>query len=128
VTTDNNGHKDFAGRLAIHPINNLTVAADFYNGQGFYAIGTAKAASHKRNREGVDARYVIGGLSLQAEFDKGIDETTKRQGWYGQAAYFVIPQKLQLAAKYDTYDPSHANANDISNYYIGGVNYFFNNW
>ena len=128
VTTDNNNHKDIAGRLGIHPITNLTIAADFYNGQGFYAIGTAKAANHKRDREGVDARYVIGGLSLQAEYDKGTDETTKRQGWYGQAAYFVIPQKLQIAAKYDTYDPNQATANVTNNYYIGGVNYFFNNW
>jgi len=33
-----------------------------------------------------------------------------------------------LGVKYDTYDPSKAVANDISNYYIGGVNYFFNSW
>jgi len=128
VTTDNNNHKDIAGRLGIHPVSNLTIGADFYNGQGFYAIGTAKAVNHKRNRQGIDARYVIGGLSLQAEYDKGIDEVTKKAGWYGQAAYFVIPKKLQLAAKYDTYDPSRAAVNDISNYYVGGVNYFFNNW
>lgn len=128
VTADNNNHKDLAGRLGIHPLANLSIGADYYNGRGFYAIGTAKAADHKRDREGIDARYVWGNLSLQAEYDKGTDETTKRQGWYGQVAYFVIPKKLQLAAKYDTYDPSKAAVNDISNYYIGGVNYFFNNW
>ena len=128
VASDNNNHKDIAGRFGVHPINNLSVDADFYNGVGFYAIGTAKAANHKRDREGIDARYVIGGLSLQAEYDEGTDEITKRAGWYGQALYFVIPQKLQLGVKYDTYDPSKAVANDISNYYIGGVNYFFNSW
>lgn len=125
VTTDNNNHKDLAGRLGIHPIANLNIGVDYYNGRGNY--GTP-AKDHKREREGIDARYVIGGLSLQAEYDKGTDETTKKQGWYGQVAYFVIPKKLQLAAKYDTYDPSKAAINDISNYYIGGVNYFFNNW
>jgi len=129
VTTDNNNHKDLAGRLGIHPLANLSFGVDYYNGRGNYILAPAtKAADHKRNREGIDARYVVGGLSLQAEYDKGTDETIKRQGWYGQVAYFVIPQKLQLAAKYDTYDPSQANVNDISNYYIGGVNYFFNNW
>jgi phosphate-selective porin OprO/OprP len=128
VTTDNNNHKDIAGRLGIHPISNLSIAGDFYNGVGFYAIGTAKAANHKRDREGVDARYVIGRLAVQAEYDAGTDETTKRAGWYAQATYFVLPQKLQLGVKYDTYDPSKAVANDISNYYIGGVNYFFNSW
>jgi phosphate-selective porin OprO/OprP len=128
VTTDNNNHKDIAGRLGIHPISNLSIAGDFYNGVGFYAIGTAKAANHKRDREGVDARYVIGRLAVQAEYDAGTDETTKRAGWYAQATYFVLPQKLQLGVKYDTYDPSKAVPNDISNYYIGGVNYFFNSW
>jgi phosphate-selective porin OprO/OprP len=128
VTTDNNNHKDIAGRLGIHPISNLSIAGDFYNGVGFYAIGTAKAANHKRDREGVDARYVVGGLAVQAEYDAGTDETTKRAGWYAQATYFVLPQKLQLGVKYDTYDPSKAVPNDISNYYIGGVNYFFNSW
>lgn len=125
VTTDNNNHKDIAGRLSIHPIKNLSVSGDFYNGQGNY--GTP-AKNQKRNREGVDARYVIGGLSIQAEYDKGTDGTIKRDGWYGQAAYFVIPKHLQLAAKYDTYDPNQITTNVRTNYYTGGVNYFFNNW
>jgi phosphate-selective porin OprO/OprP len=128
VTTDNNNHKDIAGRFGVHPVNNLSIDADFYNGIGFYAIGTAKAANHKRDREGIDARYIIGKLALQAEYDEGTDETTKKAGWYGQATYFVLPQKLQLAIKYDTYDPSEGVPDDISNYYIGGVNYFFNSW
>ncbi len=125
VTTDNNNHKDIAGRLSIHPIKNLSVSGDFYNGQGNY--GTP-AKNQKRNREGVDARYVIGGLSIQAEYDKGTDGTIKRDGWYGQAAYFVIPKHLQLAAKYDTYDPNQIITNVRTTYYTGGVNYFFNNW
>jgi len=35
---------------------------------------------------------------------------------------------LQLAAKYDTYDPNEITKNVRTNYYTGGVNYFFNNW
>ena len=81
-----------------------------------------------RNRGGFDARYVIGGLSLQAEYDKGTDGIIRRDGWYGQAAYFIIPKKLQLAAKYDTYDPNKVIKTDRTWIYTGGVNYFFNNW
>lgn len=125
VTGDNNNHKDLSGRLSIHPIKNLSVSADFYNGQGNY--GTP-ATNQKRNRTGVDARYVWKGLSLTAEYDKGTDGTIKRSGWYGQAAYFVLPKHLQLAAKYDTYDPTQTNLTDRTNWYTGGVNYYFNDW
>jgi phosphate-selective porin OprO and OprP len=125
VTTDNNDHKDFGGRLAIHPIKNLVIGADFYNGLANY--GTP-AKNYTRNRGGFDARYVIGPLSVQAEYDKGTDGTIKRDGWFGQAAYFVIPKKLQLAAKYDTYDPNKIVKTDRTWIYTGGVNYFFNEW
>ncbi|HEY8927937.1 MAG TPA: porin [Mucilaginibacter sp.] len=125
VTTDNNNRKDYGGRLSIHPIKNLVVSADFYNGLGNY--GTP-ATNQKRNRTGFDARYVWNGLSVTAEYDKGTDGTIKREGWYAQAAYFVIPKRLQLAAKYDTYDPTQTKNTDRSNWYIGGFNYYFNDW
>ncbi|MFI5139492.1 MAG: porin [Sphingobacteriales bacterium] len=125
VTTDNNDHKDFGGRLAIHPIKNMVIGADFYNGLANY--GTP-AKNYTRNRAGFDARYVIGALSLQAEYDKGTDGIIKRDGWYGQAAYYVIPKKLQLAARYDTYDPNKTVKTDRTTVYTGGVNYFFNDW
>jgi len=125
VTTDNNNRKDIDGRLTVHPVTNLSVSGNFYNGVGNY--GTP-AKNQKRNRGGFDARYVIGPLSLQAEYDKGTDGSIKKDGWYGQAAYFVIPKKLQLAAKYDTYDPNKIITTDRTEIYTGGVNYFFNDW
>ena len=125
VTGDNNSRKDIGGRLAIHPIKDLVIGADFYNGVAWYG---ATAKNQKRNRGGFDARYVIGALSLQAEYDKGTDGSIKKDGYYGQAAYFVLPKKLQLAAKYDSYDPNKAIGTDRANIYTGGVNYFFNNW
>ena len=125
VTTDNNSHKDIVGRFTVHPVKNLAISGDFYDGQGNY--GTP-AKNYLRNRGGFDARYVIGGLSLQAEYDKGTDGIIKRDGWYGQAAYFVIPKKLQLAARYDTYDPNKVIATDRTQIYTGGINYFFNSW
>lgn len=125
VTTDNNNHKDIAGRLGVHPIQNLVVSADIYNGVGYY--GTP-AKNQTRNRYGFDARYVIGGLALQAEYDHGTDGIIQRSGWYGQASYFVVPKHLQLAARYDTYDPNEASINVTNIYYYYAVNYFFNDW
>ncbi|WP_295798297.1 porin [Mucilaginibacter sp.] len=125
VTTDNNNHKDVGGRLTVHPVKNLAVSANFYSGLGNYGN---PAADHKRNRTGFDARYVLDGLSLTAEYDKGADGIIQKSGWYAQAAYYVIPKKLQLAAKYDTYDPNKSVLTDKSNWYIGGFNYYFNDW
>ncbi|MEP6611478.1 MAG: porin [Mucilaginibacter sp.] len=125
VTTDNNNHKDVGGRLTLHPVKNLAVSANFYSGLGNYG---SPAADHKRNRTGFDARYVLNGLSLTAEYDKGADGIIQKSGWYAQAAYYVIPKKLQLAAKYDTYDPNKSVLTDKSNWYIGGFNYYFNDW
>lgn len=129
VTTDNNAHKDIAGRLSIHPINNLSVSADFYNGQANYILTGAKTATNnKRDRQGVDARYVWNGLSLQFEYDKGTDATIKKSGWYGQASYFVLPKHLQLGVKYDTFDPNSVVANDATGIYTGAASWYFNDW
>lgn len=125
VTVDNNNHKDISGRFSIHPVSNLSVSADFYNGQGFYGN---PAKNQVRNRGGIDARYVQGRLSLTAEYEKGTDGAIKKNGWYVQGAYFVIPKKLQAVAKYDTFDPNQAIATDGTNWYTGGLNYFFNEW
>jgi len=35
---------------------------------------------------------------------------------------------LQLAARYDTYDPNKLIATDRTQIYTGGINYFFNSW
>jgi phosphate-selective porin OprO/OprP len=129
VTTDNNQHKDLAGRLSVHPIKNLTISADFYDGVALYTLAGAKAATNNvRDRKGMDARYVFGALALQAEYDRGTDATINRDGWYGQATYFVWRRHLQLAARYDTYDPNEVQVNVRTNYYTGGLNYFFNDW
>ncbi len=125
VATDNNNHKDITGRFTIRPIKNLALSADFYNGQGSYG---APLKNQTRKREGFDGRYVKGGLSLTMEYDNGTDGIIRKDGWYAQAAYFVIPKKLQLAAKYDTFDPNKVIPTDRSNWYLGGVNYFFNEW
>jgi phosphate-selective porin len=131
VTTDNNQHKDIAGRFVIHPIQNLSIGADFYHGIDLFTVaaGTAKANTFNlRNRQGIDGRYVWKKLALTAEFDKGTDAHINRNGWFGQATYFVWSNKLQLAAKYDTYDPTQTITTDRTNDYTGGVNYFFNKW
>jgi phosphate-selective porin OprO/OprP len=128
VTTDNNNHKDIAARLVIHPITNLSIGADIYRGEDVFTVTSAAATTNRRSRDGIDGKYLIGKLSLTAEYDKGSDANIDRSGWYGQAAYFVWSNKLQLAARYDSYDPTQTITTDRSLNYTGGVNYFFSKW
>jgi len=122
---DNNQDKDVAGRFTAHPIPDLSISYDFYHGRDIYGTITT---TQLRNRQGFDARYVYNRLSITAEYDKGTDATINRDGWYAQAAWFLIPGKLQLVGKYDTYEPNKIIDTDRSNWYIGGINYFFNPW
>ena len=47
-----------------------------------------------------------------------------------------MSKKLQVLARYDTYDPNTLNNgtlikgsdSNISTYYVGGVNYYFTDW
>ena len=93
-----------------------------------FAVGSTVAATHKRNRQGIDGKYIIGALTLKAEYDKGTDNVLNRNGWYGQASYFAIPGKLEPALRYDTYDPSQTSGTDRMTNYMAGMNYYFNEW
>jgi phosphate-selective porin OprO/OprP len=124
VTTDNNNHKDISARLGIHPIKNLDFGASLYEGED---IATGKTLTQARNRYGFDGRYIIGPLSINAEYIHGTDASIQRAGWFAQAGYYLIPQ-IQLVAKYDTYDPNNVITTDRSNIYTGGVNFVFNKW
>jgi len=44
-------------------------------------------------------------------------------GYYLQGSYFVIPKKLQLVSKYESFDPGQFNDDDIHSI-TGGVNYY----
>ncbi|MDB5138008.1 MAG: hypothetical protein JWP37_4611 [Mucilaginibacter sp.] len=129
VTTDNNNHKDIVARLGVHPIKNLDFGGSLYRGQDIPAATTKvpNPTTQARNRYGIDGRYVIGPLSFTAEYAHGTDGTVQKDGWYAQAGYFILP-KLQLVAKYDTFDPSKTISTDRSTIYVGGFNYVFNSW
>jgi phosphate-selective porin len=124
VTADNNDHKDFGGRLAFHPIKGLDLGTSLYSGED---IATGKTVTQARNRYGFDGRYVLGALSVTAEYAHGTDASVKKDGWFLQAGYFVIPQ-IQIVAKYDTYDPNKVITTDRAKIYTGGVNFVFNKW
>ncbi|MBS1532666.1 MAG: hypothetical protein JSU01_20350 [Bacteroidetes bacterium] len=124
VITDNNNNKDVAVRLGLHPGKGFDLGGGIYRGEDIPAGGVK---TQTRNRYGFDAHYVSGRFSATAEYAHGTDAAVQRDGGYIQAGYFVLP-KLQLLAKYDTYDPNKLVATDRSTIWYGGVNYVFNQW
>ncbi len=123
-----NEAKDFGGRLIVSPLKGLSIGGGFYNGWDRAIKPDVKGKSQKRNRIGIDANYTTQRLSLKGEYIHGVDGITDKNGWYLQAGYFFIPQKLQVLAKYDTYDPSTSKADNISTLYVFGANLNFNSW
>ena len=121
---DKNDYKDIVGRLIIHPVKGLDFGGSYYTG----ISGKLIPANQDRNRFGVELSYELKRFSVRGEFIEGKDGLIKRNGWYAQAGYYLIPAKFQLIAKYDTYDPNTSAAKDVSTAYLIGGTYNFNNW
>ena len=125
-----NEAKDIIGRLVVNPLKGLSVGASYYNGWD-KAIKPAPAyvgRSQLHNRFGMEISYTTTRLLLRGEYIQGKDARTKKAGWFALAGYYIIPQKLQIVCKYDTYDPDTSTDLNISTNYVEGVNYNFNSW
>ena len=86
----------------------------------------------ERRAWGVDAIFTLGPLDLRAEF---LGEKVRprggtprfsefeTRGFYAQAAWFLVPEKLQLVGKWESFDPGQAADDDIRSL-TGGLNYY----
>jgi phosphate-selective porin len=123
-----NNEKDVSGRLIITPVKGLSFGGSIYTGWDKAIKPDVPGKGQTRNRFGGEVSYVVASFSLKAEYISGQDGKTNRAGWYAQAGYFVIPQRLQILGKYDVYDPNTSTGNNISTNYVLGANYNFNSW
>jgi len=123
---DNNNNKDLAGRLVAHPFEGIGIGGSFYSGTGFY--GTPAAANHVRNRTGIELNYEHQRFLLRSEYIDGKDGAIKKNGWYAETGYFLIPSRFQLLLRYDTNDPNSAVSNNATTNYLIGGTYHFNSW
>lgn len=81
---------------------------------------------------GIDAQLVAGRSEFWAEYlstdfepEDGIPfDDFRASGWYAQAAYFAIPDTLQLVGKYESTDPSDKASGDDADVLWLGTNYF----
>jgi phosphate-selective porin OprO/OprP len=80
---------------------------------------------------GFDAAFKWRGLFVQGEYfgGKADGETTGHtvhaSGYYGQAGYFLLPKKLEVAARYSSVDPNREKTRDLQVQVTGAVSYYF---
>ena len=87
----------------------------------------------RRRAVGYDTQFEVGPFELWGEYLRGAYEPTNRlplsqlrtNGWYGQASYFVIFDKLQLVARREAFDPNLHLAGDGTQSTVFGVNWYF---
>ena len=125
-----NEAKDIAARLNINPLKGFSLGASYYNGLGKAIKPSPEydGRSQARNRLGFEASYTGSGLSVKTEYITGKDGKTEKAGWYLLAGYYIIPAKLQIVAKYDSFDPDISVADNKSDNYVAGLNLNFNSW
>ena len=71
------------------------------------------------------------GASSQAEYFLGQAEgkdsgkELRAQGFYAQTGYFILPQTLQVAVRYNYVDPDRDASNDLITQVQGAISYYF---
>jgi phosphate-selective porin len=143
---DDNGGKDFVGRVLFQPWKAkklLAIGGSFRYGTAAPTTEGAKDDTHLRY--GVEANFKYKKFTLQGEFIRGedvgsytegggcggpgtvVEGSIERQGWYFTAMY-MTDFRLQPVIKYEYFD-SDLSATDQFKYITTiGVNYFFNDW
>jgi len=118
--SDTNDHKDFSGRVVVHPFKFLALGGSLYRGKQS-ASSTAPLVT--RNKEGLEAAFLLSGFSLKSEYIHARDGAVSKSGAYIQAGYFVVPGKWQGILKYDTLDGDRSVAGDGKRMITLGVNW-----
>ncbi len=136
---DVNEDKDIIGRLVIHPIRNFYLggsvnygftpdSATFYNGNSSIKDKDKATANYfgVRKRFGFELSYDYKIISLKGEYITGQDGSLSKGGYYIQAAGYILPNKLQVAARYDSYDKDLDKPDNITTNITAGINLIFN--
>jgi phosphate-selective porin len=100
------------------------------NSDGSLSTFTAPAAA-EREGYGFDGSFHWGSFDLIGEYLSeryeprvtGRFPSFRAEGYYIQPSYFVVPEKLQLVAKYEHFNPAQVIDDNLDSI-TGGVNYY----
>lgn len=115
--------KDFATRVTWGALKYLTVGGSLYLGHTIPA--TATSPVFKRNRYGLEAAFNYSDFMVKTEFVYGQDDLKKASGLYILGGWFALPGKLQVIARYDTFNKDMDLTGDRNDIFLVGANWFF---
>lgn len=118
-TKDNNKHKDFIGRIEIHPIKAITLSASVYRGK----MNDEVKDLVPKDRYALSFRYDDSRFLFRAEYLRGKTNEKKTEGYYGIVGYRLSPKFLPVL-RYDYYREDLSVANNRSNFYMAGIDYW----
>jgi phosphate-selective porin len=121
--SDPDEKKDFAGRLTWGALKCLTVGGSVYLGHTIPAATTSPI--FKRNRFGLEMAFNYSDFMVKSEYVYGRDDLKSASGWYILGGWFALPKKLQVVARYDTYNKDLDLAGDRNDILLFGANWFF---
>lgn len=114
--SDANDGKMLVGRLAVSPLKGLHFGVAHVNNE----VGAAEVDSV---RTGFETKYAIGRASVYGEYAFGESDGKDKETYYVTATYSVL-DNVQLAARYDWYDPDTDKDDDSATERTVGINYF----
>jgi len=125
--TDTNNALSWASWVNVRPFYKVKPLKSFEIGSGYYAGNTGDFA---RDIFGFYGSYKLGNYGIRGEFSRinGYEiQDQIAQGWSILNTY-NLSKKLQLVAKFDTFDPDRAvEENTVQEYTLGG-NYLLNDY
>ncbi len=113
---DANDHQMIVARLAVSPVNGLHLGMAHVNNK-------AGADEVKSEHTGFEAKYATDRFSVYGEYAFGESEGRDRETYYVAATYSVMDD-LQLAARFDRFDPDTDQAGNAGTETTLGINYF----
>jgi phosphate-selective porin OprO/OprP len=128
--TDLNEAKEVIGRIILHPIKGLDLGGSCYSGWTPDSTALNNKTESKllglRQRVGAEINYTFKFLNFKGEYLIGKDGEVDKTGYYAQIAAFVIPNKVQIIGRYDTYDKDRDKEDNLNTNIAFGANYFIN--
>lgn len=117
--SDENNHKDFAGRLNINPIKALTLSGSVYLGK----TGEKDAPLQERNRYSFGARYDDKRIVVRSEYVHGTTGDLESEGYYVIAGWW-IKNKLMPLVRFEGFQRDVLDIETRQLNYMAGIDYW----
>lgn len=124
-SSDKNNSKDFSGTVMLQPVKGFRIGGGAYFGEATYSLNEGEPKTDQvRNRWTIGSDYRSDRLYCRAEWIRAKDGNIHKEGLYGTAQYFIVPQKINVAGKVDYFNENRNIGSEVMDYSLA-LNYIF---